>query len=168
MPSKNKSKNKSKTKAVAKVKQPIKAKHRLKLPKANRTVSDYAKALKEAKGYVSGAAALLEVTPSAVYKAIQRHPSLRELQDQLNEDRRLPALDLSEARLMEAVCAGKAWAIKYFLNNHGAERGYGRKLALDAEVRPGDPLAVYRDMPPERRQQRIAELLERAEALKEE
>ena len=163
MPTKKESKKKpkAKTKAVSKKKRTVE------LPKANRTVSDYAKALQEAKGYVSGAAELLEVTPSAVYKAIQRHPSLRELQHQLDEDRRLPALDLSEARLMEAVCAGKAWAIKYFLNNHGAERGYGRKLALDAEVRPGDPLAVYRDMPPERRQQRIAELLERAKALKD-
>ncbi len=168
MPPKAKSKDKpkTKTKAKAKTKAVTKAKRPLRLPRANRTVSDYAKALREAQGYISGAAQLLDVTPSAVYKAIDRHPSLRELQQMLVEDRRLPALDMSEAKLMEAVCAGKAWAIKYFLNNQGAERGYGRKLALDAEIRPGDPIAAYRDMPPERRQKRIAELLERAKTLK--
>jgi hypothetical protein len=162
-----KKENKAKVKSKPKSKALTKSKRPLKLPKANRTVSDYAKALKEAQGYISGAAQLLDVTPSAVYKAIDRHPSLRELQQMLVEDRRLPALDMSEAKLMEAVCAGKAWAIKYFLNNQGAERGYGRKLSLEAEVRPGDPIAAYRDMPPERRKKRIAELLERAQALKD-
>jgi hypothetical protein len=172
MPSKNKSKTKIKTKAKSKTvsKAATKKRQGLKLPNANRTVDDYDKALREAKGYVSGAAELLEVTPSAVYKAMVRHKRLYELYRQLAEDRRLPALDMSEAKLMEAVCAGKAWAIKYFLNNQGGERGYGRKLALDgkleAEIRPADPTAAYRDMPPELRRKRITELLKRAEALK--
>jgi hypothetical protein len=138
----------------------------------NHTVSDYAQALRESMGFVSGAADLLGVTPSAVYKSIQRHPSLRELQKLLVEDRRQPALDISESKLLEAVCAGKSWAIKYYLNNQGADRGYGPKLALSgklgAELTAGDPLAAYRAMPSSQRKKRIAELLERAKALEEE
>lgn len=173
MPSKTKPKTKAKASSKSKknTKGAAKTKQGLKLPKANRTVDDYDKALREAKGYVSGAAELLEVTPSAVYKAIVRHKRLYELQQQLAEDRRLPVLDMSEAKLMEAVCAGKAWAIKYFLNNQGGDRGYGRKLALngklEAKIKPADPTAAYRDMQPELRRKRIAELLKRAEALKD-
>lgn len=169
MPAKAKPKAKPKTKSQNKALSKIKPAS--KLATKNHTVHDYADALREAKGYVSGAAQILDVTPSAVYKAIKRHPSLSELQQLFVEDRRQPALDVGEAKLMEAVWAGKSWAIKYYLNNQGAERGYGPKLALEgklsAELTPGDPLAAYRAMPPERRKQRIAELLERAKALED-
>lgn len=33
-------------------------------------------------------------------------------------------LDLAESKLLDAVAAGKEWAIKYYLNNQGVSRGY--------------------------------------------
>lgn len=165
MPAKNKPKVKPKSKTKALTKNEDAAK----LVPPRRTVSDYAKALRQAQGYASIAAQILGVTPNAVQKSIQRHPSLRKLHQSLAEDRRLPALDVGEAKLMEAVREGKSWAVRYFLDNQGAERGYGRRLSLngrlDAELTPGDPLAAYRNMDPEQRQKRIAELLQRAKAL---
>jgi hypothetical protein len=164
-------KRKTKPKATKKTqnKAAIEKRPAPKLPKMRHTVRDHAQALQEAQGYVSIAAQILGITPSGVQKAIQRHSSLRALHQRLAVDRRLPALDMGEAKLMEAVREGKSWAVKYLLDNHGAERGYGRRLALngrlDAELTPGDPLAVYRNMDPEERKRRIAELLQRTKAL---
>jgi hypothetical protein len=128
-------------------------------------VKDYANALEVAQGYQAAAAQLLGVSPSAVTMMIKRHPSLGKLQKRLEEDRRLPVLDMGESKLAEAVRDGKAWAIKYYLNNHGGDRGFGKKLhlsgKLDSEISEADPLKKFKEMPADKRRREIMELLQR-------
>ncbi|WP_449246641.1 hypothetical protein [Desulfarculus baarsii] len=129
-----------------------------------RTVKDYHQALEMARGYPAVAAELLGVTPAAVTHMVKRHGSLAKLYDDLRTNRNTRNLDMAEEKLRSAVEEGKPWAVRYVLDSHGGERGYGSKLQLSGEVTANvtaDPLADYLAMPAERRREKIAELMSR-------
>jgi predicted transcriptional regulator len=86
----------------------------------NRTVDEYAQALREAKGMVSIAARRLGVSRQAVNQRISKHPTLREARDDAREE----MTDVAELRLYERIQAGEAWAVCFYLKTQGKERGY--------------------------------------------
>jgi hypothetical protein len=96
------------------------------------TVEAVKAALDAAQGVRAQAAKRLGVTRSAITHFIDRHPEMLEVLDEIRESH----VDLGEAKLLLALNAGEGWAIRYFLENHGAHRGYGRKVTVK-----GDPTA---------------------------
>lgn len=125
------------------------------------TIEQMAEALTMSHGYVSAAAQILELTPAAIYKRIKENKKLRDLLKEIAESK----LDIAENKLVTAVNNGEPWAIKYLLENKGRERGYGKQVIEQTvkDERP-DPHKKYRDMTPEQRQKRLAELRARQEA----
>lgn len=109
----------------------------------NRTVEEYAQALREAKGMVSIAARRLGVSHQAVTQRINRHPTLQQVRDEAREE----MTDIAELRLYERIQFGDAWAICFYLKTQGKERGYVERTELtgagggDITVRAVD----YRD-----------------------
>jgi predicted transcriptional regulator len=119
-------------------------------------LESYKEALKLANGYKSLAAHLLGVTPSAVSKRIARNKSLKKLVDELVGDRDTNLVETAENKLMAAVKAGERWAVKYVLDNKGAERGFSRKLTIDGNLtQEQDPLEGFTKLDPET-QERLA------------
>jgi len=71
---------------------------------------------------------------------------------------------LAEGRLRKALEAGEPWAVKYKLDSHGGERGYGRRLEVSGNLglNPEDAeLAKRQALPSDLRRRKIGELLDR-------
>lgn len=93
-------------------------------------------ALREGRGYLTHAAAILGCNRKTVRERIDSSPEVRAAYDEMTERR----LDEAEFRLAAAVEKGEPWAIQYTLDNLGRQRGYGRReidVHADAEVRVG-------------------------------
>jgi hypothetical protein len=119
-------------------------------------LESYKEALRLANGYKSFAAAILGVTPSAVSKRISRNKSLQKLAADLLHDRDANLVETAENKLQAAVRDGKAWAIRYILDNKGAERGFSRKLTIDGNLtQEKDPLEGFTKLDSET-QERLA------------
>jgi len=113
-------------------------------------LESYKEALRLANGYKSFAAAILGVTPSAVSKRISRNKSLQKLAADLLHDRDANLVETAENKLQAAVRDGKAWAIRYILDNKGAERGFSSKLTIDGNLaQEQDPLEGFTKLDPE-------------------
>jgi len=84
------------------------------------TAKEYAKAIIEHRGNISRVAAQFGVTRQAVYKAMERHPSLREAHAEAKER----MLDHAESQLFKAIDKGDVRAIALFLKTQGKHRGY--------------------------------------------
>jgi predicted transcriptional regulator len=86
----------------------------------NRSIEEYAAALREAKGMVSIAARRLGVSHQAVSQRVAKHPTLRDARDEAREE----MTDIAELRLYERIQAGEGWAVCFYLKTQGKERGY--------------------------------------------
>lgn len=93
-------------------------------------------ALTATGGARAAAAQRLHVTRSAISHFIARNPEVEEAIIEI----RGTFVDLSEAALIKAARAGEGWAVRYMLDSHGAELGYGRKPMPGSSA--NDPLHV--------------------------
>lgn len=93
--------------------------------------SDYIEALRAARGLVSVAAERLGVTQSGVYKAIQRYPELREVQEEATEK----MLDFAEAKLYQHIADDNLQATMFYLKTRGKHRGFVEKQEQVGEMR---------------------------------
>lgn len=89
-----------------------------------------AEALKAAHGVVSDAADRLGIPRHAVERRIKASVIVGRAFDEARET----ILDTAEAELGKAVSKGAPWAIRYFLDNRGVDRGYGRRETLTVKA----------------------------------
>lgn len=82
--------------------------------------ADYVNAITEAQGLISVAARRLGTSRSAVYAAINRHPTVAEAA----EDARERTTDLAEGKLYGKINDGDITAIIFYLKTQGKARGY--------------------------------------------
>lgn len=99
-------------------------------------VEQIAAALRRTAGLASAAAELLHCPHSTVRNYMKRHPSLAAIADETAE----AMLDLSESKLYAAINAGTDWAVKFYLETKGKNRGYTRRTELTGPA--GKPIEV--------------------------
>lgn len=83
-------------------------------------------ALKATKGLVSLAAKRLDCDPGTVRNYVKRYVTVAAA---IKEERET-FVDIAEAKLMQAVQNGEAWAIAMVLKTLGRDRGYGDKMDI--------------------------------------
>lgn len=98
-----------------------------KRPRGRLTQKVVEEALRNNAGVQSAAAQALGVHRSQICRMVRNNQKLQlviaEITDEMN--------DTAEGQLMLAIRRGESWAIKYWLDNRGQERGFGvRKLAF--------------------------------------
>jgi hypothetical protein len=86
----------------------------------NHTVEEYARALREARGLVSQAAANLGVSRQAVTQRMSKHPTLQQARDEAREG----MIDDAESALYTAIAERESWAVLFYLKTQGRDRGY--------------------------------------------
>ncbi len=96
------------------------------------TVAQVAKALRESDGRVSGTAAALKCSRTAVYGYLERYEALAEVTQEAREN----ALDVAEDKLMKLVRAENLTAIIFYLKTQGKQRGYIERAEHD--LNPGN------------------------------
>jgi hypothetical protein len=84
------------------------------------TVKEYIQAIEESHGLVTQAAKKLGVDRSAIYKARDRHPAIK----QALEDSREQTTDIAESKLYQQINEGNITAIIFYLKTQGKNRGY--------------------------------------------
>jgi hypothetical protein len=98
-----------------------------KMAKQNgRTAKEYAKAITEARGFISVAAKRLGCSRSTMYRAIEKYPTVAEAV----EDARESMTDLAEGKLVEQINGGNTTAIIFYLKTQGKKRGYVERQEL--------------------------------------
>ena len=90
------------------------------------SAKQYAKALRDANGFVTQAAENLNCTRWAVYKAIKKFPSVAEAK----EDAREAMTDTAEGALNKLINEGNVAAIIFYLKTQGKQRGYVERQEL--------------------------------------
>jgi hypothetical protein len=105
-------------------------------------------AITRARGLVYLAAQNLGCDPATIFHRAQKKPAIREI----IETERNRVLDFAEAKLIEAVGNGEAWAVCFLLKTQGRKRGFVERseirqesrivLATDAEELSDDELAA--------------------------
>lgn len=93
-------------------------------------VQEYVQAVTEAKGYVTRAAEMLDVTPQSVYTAIKKHAAVREAWELASER----ALDFAELKLQKLISAENITAIIFYLKTKGRGRGYVERLEHSVDL----------------------------------
>lgn len=88
-------------------------------------------AIVRSKGLVFLAAQQLGCMPSTIHHRAQKNPKMRECIE--NERGRI--LDFAEAKLLEAVNGGEAWAVCFLLKTQGKQRGYVERQEVKAETK---------------------------------
>jgi hypothetical protein len=76
--------------------------------------------LGQCNGNMAAVARALEVSRSTVKRFVDKRPSLVEVVQDLREGMK----DNAESALYNAVLAGEAWAVCFFLKTQGRDRGY--------------------------------------------
>lgn len=84
------------------------------------TAKEYVDAIREANGLVTVAARRLGVDRSAIYKARDRHATVK----QALEDARERTTDLAEGKLFQQINEGNMTAIIFYLKTQAKHRGY--------------------------------------------
>lgn len=85
-----------------------------------------AKALTKSGAVIADAAAILGVTPQAVYQFMGKHPELQQLRSEIEDE----MLDRAEAHLADAVIAGDLDACRYLLDRRGKSRGFTTRIEI--------------------------------------
>lgn len=96
------------------------------------TADQVAEALIKARGLVTAAARILECDPSTVRHYIKRYATVAAA---LTEAR-AGILDMTEARLFQAIDKGEPWAIALTLRTIGKDRGYVEKQEVQHTITP--------------------------------
>lgn len=115
------------------------------------------KALTDARGLVSVAAKRLDCSRQALYQRIKNNPRIAEAKD----DAREMTGDLAEAKLIEAINDGQAWAIKYFLTCQMKHRGYVERTEVQSDVMVAGTLDVNVDDAREELRRRLTAVADR-------
>jgi len=102
------------------------------------TVKQVEKAIKESKGFLSIAAEKLGCTYQTVSNYINRHSTLRDVMDAINERH----VDLSENKLISQINEGNITAIIFHLRCKGKKRGYVEKSEVEHTGPGGGPIKV--------------------------
>lgn len=84
-------------------------------------------AVTKTRGLVYLAAQGLGCTPQLIFKRAVQDPELK----QLIHDERNRIIDFAEAKLVEAVGKGEAWAVCFLLKTQGRRRGYSERVELE-------------------------------------
>ena len=95
----------------------------LRRPKGRLTVKIVEEALRNSAGIQSIAAEKLGVTRSTICRFVAKHDRIRLLIEEITDEMN----DVAEAQLSLAIKRGDPWAVKYWLENRGQSRGYGRR-----------------------------------------
>lgn len=82
--------------------------------------SEIADALREGKGFLAEAARRLGVTRQAIAHRVRNSAFLSAVEAECVETNS----DIAESRLVAAIEDGEGWAIKFYLQCKGTERGY--------------------------------------------
>ena len=96
------------------------------MPK-QKTVEEYAEALRTAKGFRTQAAELLGVSHQAVSERIKNSKALQKIDEELKEE----LLDFAESKLLKAIKNDASWAICFFLKCKGKKRGYVERQEVE-------------------------------------
>ncbi len=98
------------------------------MAKQKLTCDEIIAAVKKAKGNLSSAAQSLGVTRQTLYNYRNRYSTVRDAIDEQRET----MLDNAESVLYDAVLAGEAWAVCFFLKTQGKKRGYIERLQQES------------------------------------
>jgi hypothetical protein len=88
-------------------------------------------AIEKSSGLIYLAAKNLGCTPNTIHVRANKNPKIKEMID-IERGR---ILDYTEAKLIEAVQAGEAWAICFLLKTQGRSRGYVERQEIKAEAK---------------------------------
>lgn len=101
--------------------------------------SEIADALREGKGFLAEAARRLGVTRQAIAHRVRNSAFLSAVEAECVETNS----DIAESRLVAAIEDGEGWAIKFYLQCKGTERGYHFPNAVAVvEDTPKQPRSV--------------------------
>lgn len=103
--------------------------------KAQSTIEQVERAITKAKGNLSAAARILDVSRTAVENRIKNHPHLKELL----VDCREAQLDFAEAKLEEKIINGETVPLLFYLKCQGKDRGFVERKELTGK--DGGPIA---------------------------
>lgn len=92
---------------------------------------EYIKAVKDAKGFISHAAAKLNCQRAAIYEAAKRYPEVQEAIDEAREG----MTDFAESKLYKKIADEDTASIIFYLKTQGKRRGYIERQEIDANVR---------------------------------
>ena len=95
------------------------------------------KAVIDCDGNLTAAAKYLQVARSTIYRRSEKNRKLAKAMDESKES----MLDVAEGKLHEAVRAGDAWAICFYLKTQGKRRGYVERQ----EIQPVQIEMIYED-----------------------
>jgi hypothetical protein len=91
------------------------------------TVEDVAAAIGLYRGNISAVARQCGVDRTSVIEFIEKRPAMQKLL----ADVRTGMIDDAESSLYRSVVKGELGAIKYYLNCHAKDRGYGESLTVE-------------------------------------
>lgn len=104
-----------------------------------KTNAEIVSAIQASQGLVSVAARRLGVSRRTLYNRINKSRVIREA---LADARELTS-DVAEAKLFQAIRNGEAWAIKFYLQTVGKQRGYISDSDDDDKVEaPGEEVDI--------------------------
>lgn len=107
-----------------------------KRPSRWHSLEEIAVALKKSHGFVTHAARELGMTHPSLSERIKKNPELQTIIEECDEEK----LDLGEMKLLQAMNAGEAWAICFFLKCKGKKRGYTEKQEIEHSGPEGGPI----------------------------
>lgn len=94
-------------------------------------IASVAAAIAELSGNLAGVARRFNVDRNAVWKMVQKYPTLQ----QVVKDCREGIKDIAESALQRAIMQGEAWAICFFLKTQAKDRGYLERYEIDTGER---------------------------------
>lgn len=102
------------------------------------TVKQVGDALKEARGFLSVAADRLGCTYQTIRNYINRHKTLQEILEALDEKE----VDFSESKLLSQIKEGNITAIIFHLKCKGKKRGYIERNEVEHTGKDGGPIQI--------------------------
>lgn len=106
------------------------------------SVDEIADALRRYRGGVHLAARAMGCSPQTIYNRVKKSVTLQKVLD----DARGEMLDVTEAKLYEAIMGGAPWAISLYLRTIGRTRGY---TDLPETMRAGVLVVDWQESNPE-------------------
>lgn len=95
-------------------------------------------ALTEARGLISFAARKLGCHSNTVRNYIARHPTVAAAVYEAREAMK----DVAEAKLVQSIHEGEAWAVKYYLSTQAKDRGYVERVEQRHGGDPDNPTPI--------------------------
>ncbi len=106
------------------------------IKKRDETAKRCIKAIYEAKGLLTIAAAKSGIGYRTICRYVADYPSVKEAAHEAKEG----LLDRAESKLYDAIDKGEAWAIAFFLKTQGKQRGYIERQEISGQ--DGKPFEI--------------------------